>query len=135
MHNDCPGVTQLDAFEAVVADEDMPYVAMLENHAGLTDGDTFAAIGAFLYEHDKGTVVATDDCSLGANLHALAALGTNPGFIQPRLRELGLDSQAGFLGVCFIKMADSTDLCAQAASAALARRYFDSLDLHDAPAR
>ena len=119
MNCDCPGVTQIRAFETVVADNDVVQIAMLEYHAGFADRDTFAAIRAFLYKHNVGTVTATVDGALGANLHTLAALRADPGLVYPRLREMCLDSQAGLFGIDFMKMADRANLHAQAASAAL----------------
>ncbi len=110
MDCDCPGVTQLGASEAIVANNDMRYVAMLENHAGFAGRDTFPAISAFFFQHYVGAVVATIDSILRANLHAFAALRADPGFVYPRLREMGLDFQAGLFGINFIIMADSANL-------------------------
>ena len=103
---------------------------MLEYHAGLADRDTVAAIGAFFFEHDIGAVIATVDGVLGANLHALAALRADLGLVHPRLREMRLDSQGGLFGIDLIEMADSANLHAQAAAAALARRDLDSFWFH-----
>ena len=99
----------------------MSYVTVLEYHTGFTDRDTFAAISAFFCEHDIGTVIATVDGTLGANLHTLAALHADPGLVYSRLREMCLDFQSGLFGIRFMIMADSANLHTQAASAALAR--------------
>jgi hypothetical protein len=132
MNSDCAGVTQFDAFETVVANQDVPDVAMLEYHAGFADRDTFAAIGAFFRNNDIGTVIATVDGLLGANFNTLAALRADPGPVCPRLREVCLDFQSDLFGINFIMMADSANLQTQAASAALARYYFNSLYCHNA---
>ena len=121
MNCECAGVTQLDAFEAVVADKNMPYVTVLEYHTGFADRDTFAAIGAFFREHDIGTIITAFDGALRTNLHTLAALHANPGLVYSRLREMCLDFQSGLFGIGFMMMADSANLQTQAASAAFAR--------------
>jgi hypothetical protein len=130
MNCDCAGVTQIGAFETVVADNDMVQVAMLEYHTRFADRDTFAAIRAFFYEHDIGTVIATVDGALGANLHTLTTLGADLGLVYPRLWEMCFDSQGGFFGISLLIMADRANLHTQAAPAALARYYFDPLYFH-----
>jgi hypothetical protein len=124
---DRTSVTQLGAFEAAIADDNVRDVGMLEDHARFAGRDTLAAIGAFLYEHDIGAVIATIDGVLGASLHALAALCADSGLVDPRLGEMRLDLKAGFFWIYFIKTVDSADLHTQTAAAALARGYFDSL--------
>jgi hypothetical protein len=121
MNCDSAGVTQLGAFETIIADNDVLYIAVLEYHAGHTDRDTFAAIGAFFIDYDIGAVITTIDCALGANLHTFAALCADSGFVYSRLREMGLDFQAGLFRIYFIIMADSTNLHAQTASGAFGR--------------
>lgn len=95
---------------------------MLEYHLRHTDFDTFAAVGAFIFEHNISAVVTPDNCALWAGFQAFTALSTNMRFKQSRLRETRLDTQAGLFGIDFLKMADGANLRAQTASAALARR-------------
>jgi len=87
MNCDGPGVAQLGTFKAVVTDNDVIYVAMLEYYAGFADRDTFATIGTFISEHDIGAVISAVNGVLGADLHTLTALSTDLGFVYPRLRE------------------------------------------------
>jgi len=127
MNGDGPSVAQIGAFETVVADQDMTYVRVLKYYSGFSDWDTCATIGAFFSVHDIGAVIATGDGPLGADLHTLAALNADLWLEYPRLREKGLDFQAGFFGIDVMMVADGADLHAQAASATLARGHFDSL--------
>jgi len=121
MDCDCAGVTQLGAFEAIVADYDVGYVAMLEYHAEFAGRDAFPAISASIYKHYIGAIVATVDSFFGADFHTFAALRADSGFVLARLREMGLDFQAGLFGIYLVIMADRANLHTQAASAALAR--------------
>jgi hypothetical protein len=104
---------------------------MLEYHTRFADRDTFAAIRAFFYEHNIGTVIATVNGILGADLHALTALCADPGLVYSRLREMRLDFQGGLFGIGFLKMTNSANLHTQTAPAALGRYYFDSFYFHD----
>jgi len=110
MNGDGTGIAQFGTFEAVVADNDIIQVAMLEYDAGPADGNTFAAIGAFFGEDDISAVLAPVNGALGANLHTLAALGTDLGLVYTRFREPGFDSQTGLFGINFPEMADGANL-------------------------
>lgn len=112
------GVTQLGAFETVVADNDMVDIVMLEYHARFADRDTFAAIGTFFFDYDIGAITTTVDSTLRANLHTLAALRADSGFIYARLGKMSLNFQGRLFGIYFIIMADCTNLHAQAAPGA-----------------
>jgi hypothetical protein len=131
MNCDCAGVTQIGAFETVVADNDVVYVAMLEYHAGFAGFDTFTTIRTLFYEHDIRAVIATVDRAFGADLHALATLCADPGFVYSRLWEMRLDFQGGFFGISLLKVSYGANLHTQAAPAALARCYLDPLYFHD----
>jgi hypothetical protein len=131
MNRNRTGVTQLGAFETVVADDDVVQIAMLEYHARFANRDTIAAIGAVFYKHNVSTVLATIDCVLEANLQALSALGADPGFVYPRLREMCFDFQGSLFGISLLIMADSANLHTQAAPAALCRYYLNSFYFHN----
>jgi hypothetical protein len=118
VNRDGAGVAKLGAFETIITDDDMIKVAVLEYHAGQTDRDAFAAIGAFILYHDIGAVITTINGPLGTNFHAFAALRTYPRSVYSRLREMGLDFQAGLFGIYFIVMTDGANLHTQTASGA-----------------
>jgi hypothetical protein len=115
---DCAGVTQVSAFETVVADYDVVQISMLEYHAGFADRDTFAAIRAFFCEYNIGPIIATVDGALGANLHALTTLCADLGLVYSRLWKMCFYSQGGLLGINLAIMTQRANLHTQATPAA-----------------
>jgi hypothetical protein len=98
----------------------MVQIPMLEYHFRRTNRNTLAAVVAFILENNISAVITPDDGVFRASLKALATLSADPGLELARLGETGFYSQARFLGIDLVKMADSADLHAQTATTAFA---------------
>jgi hypothetical protein len=104
------GIAKLGTLEAIIADNYMVYIFMLKNDSRYAGFHADAAVGAFFFDDNICAVLALINGAFGANLHAFSALGADSRLINPRLRELSLDSQGGFLDISGIEMADSANL-------------------------
>ena len=92
---------------------------MLKNHLGSADLNTFAAVGAFFFDYYHSAIFALVNRFLRTDFLAFTALNTDAGLVGSRLRKERFYAKGRFFGIDFVKMMNTANLRAKAATGAI----------------